>query len=60
MYSLEIPELHEIRRLELIYRLLFFLRDLGIESAREPAVIVWTEYMHVVGALMINDFSDSQ
>lgn len=56
----EVPTLHEVRRLELTYRLLFFLRDLGIKSAFQPSIDAWTDYMHVTGQLILSDMPDSQ
>ena len=39
--------MHEITRVELTYRLMFFLYDLGIKSARAPAIITWQRYMYI-------------
>ena len=36
------------------------LRDLGIESAKEVALKVWSEYIHVVSQLALNEMADSQ
>jgi hypothetical protein len=49
----EIPPLHEIAKLELQFRLLFFLRDLGIKSAHTPAKEVWEVYMNVLSELTV-------
>jgi len=49
----EIPPLHEIAKLELKFKLLFFLRDLGIKSADAPAVKVWEAYMHILSKLTV-------
>lgn len=51
--SREIPPLHEVARLEYEYRFLFFLRDIGIESALEPAVESWRRYMFIQGQLTV-------
>jgi len=56
----EVPPLHEIRKLELKYRFLFMLRDLGVASARQPAIDTWSEYIEIVGQLVLNEMPDSQ
>ncbi len=53
MIKREIPPLHEVAKLEYKFKLFFFLRDLGIKSAREPAVAVWKEYMYILGELSV-------
>jgi len=49
----EIPPLHEIAKLELKFKLMFFLRDLGIKSARGPADVIWKHYMFILGELAV-------
>lgn len=53
MNRTEIPPLHEIAKIEYKYRFLYFLRDLGIKSAHEPAVEVWKRFMFIQGALTV-------
>lgn len=53
-------ETHEVRRLELTFKLMFFLRDLGIQSAMQPAIDSWTDYMHITGQLMLGEINESQ
>ena len=48
-------QLHELRKLELTYRLLFLLRDIGIKSAKVPAVKVWDSYMDATAQLMLSE-----
>lgn len=45
-------EVHEIRRREIAVRFLYFLRDLGIKSADEPAVKEWLYYCYLLGELI--------
>lgn len=49
----EIPPLHEVAKLEYKFKLMFFLRDLGIKSACEPADTIWKHYMHILGELTV-------
>jgi len=58
MNSPGVPKIHEVRRLELIYKFLFFLRDLGIKSAVQPSIDVWTDYMHITGHLILSEIDD--
>lgn len=58
MYPPEIPKIHEVRRLELTYKLMYVLRDLGIKSAIQPSIDLWTDYMHIHGQLMISEIND--
>lgn len=51
----EIPPLHEVAKLEYKYKFLYFLRDIGIKTANEPAVSVWKEYMYIQGELTIGE-----
>lgn len=53
-------ELHEITKIDLRYRFLYFLRDLGISSAHEPAVEAWKEHIFIVGALHNGAWDDSE
>jgi hypothetical protein len=53
--SLAEVQLHELRKLELRYRLLFFLRDIGIKSAKAPAVKVWNHYMDATAQLILTE-----
>jgi hypothetical protein len=45
-------EVHEVRKKEIIVRLLYFLRDLGINSAHDVAVREWSAYCHILGELI--------
>lgn len=53
-------ELHEITKIDLRYKFLYFLRDLGIRSAHEPAVEAWKRHIYVVGALHNGAWDDVQ
>jgi len=53
MKSQEVPHLHAVAKLELTFKLLFFLRDLGIKNAILPADIVWRDYMEIVAHLSV-------
>lgn len=46
-----------LNRLESKYKLLYFLRDIGIKSAHKPAVDSWLVFMNSVG-LYIDNFED--
>ena len=52
MYSRYTPSTHRLRKLELTYRLMYFLRDVGVKTAHSQAVDNWTEYMYCQAALM--------
>lgn len=47
------PYLHEVSKLELRYRFLFFLRDLNIRSATLQSEIAWKHYMDVISELTV-------
>jgi hypothetical protein len=49
----EIPPLHEIAKLEYQFRFLYFLRDLGIQSANIPAKKITLKYMVIQAELAI-------
>lgn len=49
----EIPPLHEVAKLEYKYKFLYFLRDLGIKSAKGPAVEVWKYYTYIQAELTV-------
>lgn len=53
MNKREIPPLHEIAKLEYQYKLLYFLRDLGIKSAQQPAIDAWTYYVYIMAELTV-------
>lgn len=53
MTKREIPPLHEVAKMEYKYKFLYFLRDLGIKSAHDPAVKVWTAYAFIQGELTV-------
>lgn len=53
-------ELHEITKIDLRYKFLYFLRDLGIRSAHEPAVATWKKYIDIVGSLHNGAWDDVQ
>lgn len=36
---------HEVARLEVLHKFLYFIRDMGIKTAHEPAVKAWQEYV---------------
>lgn len=50
---LGISPLHEVAKLEFKYKLLYFLRDIGIKSAHAPAVALWKEYLFIQSELTI-------
>lgn len=52
MYTVDNSNLHELRKLELKFKLLYFLRDLNIKSSFEPAVDCWTDYVSRLSTLM--------
>ena len=60
MMPLEVPQAHAIRKLELTYRLMFLLRDLGIKSAIQPSIDSWDSFMAIQSYLMLNELPDSQ
>lgn len=49
----EIPPLHEIAKIELKFKFLYFIRDIGIKSAHAPAVETWKRYMDLQAALSV-------
>jgi hypothetical protein len=51
---------HNVQKLELTYRLLFFLRDMGIDSAHIPAVLTWDQYVVVTTQIIANEMVESQ
>jgi hypothetical protein len=38
----------EISQIEAKYKFFYFLRDLGIKSAFQPAVVSWKKYIEIV------------
>ena len=38
--------LHELYEIEVRFKILFFLRDIGVNSATIPANEVWNSYVH--------------
>ena len=56
----EVPPLHEIAKLEYKFKLLYFLVDLGIESALIPARIIWDKYVYIQSELTdVHDLFDT-
>ncbi len=51
---------HNVQKLELTYRFMFFLRDLGIDSAHAPAILTWDEYVAVTTQIIANEMVESQ
>lgn len=47
------PFLHEIAILELRYRFMFFLKDLGIKSATPASDEAWQAYMMTISELTV-------
>lgn len=47
----EVYPYHYLAELEIQYRFLYALRDLGIKSAGHQANVAWTTYMIVVGRI---------
>jgi hypothetical protein len=43
---------HEIAKLSSKYLLLYFLWDLGIKSAKAPAIEAWHNYIHSITVIM--------
>jgi hypothetical protein len=48
-------KIQDLQKLELHFRLLYFLRDLGIRSSFEPAAATWTDYMARLGKMIAED-----
>lgn len=53
MAKRDIPPLHEIAKLEYRFKFLYFLRDLGIKSAHEPAVAALQYYLDIQAELTV-------
>jgi hypothetical protein len=47
MKSPEILPHSDFTKLERKFKLLYFLYDIGIESALEPAQLIWDKYIHI-------------
>lgn len=46
---------HEIAKLEVTYKFLYMLRDLGIKNANLEAEEVWTAYMFLISQVMVGE-----
>lgn len=50
----ELNPLHEIAKLEHTFKFLYFLRDLGIQTAHREAEKTWTIYMMSLNYIISN------
>jgi hypothetical protein len=46
-------KIHRLRKLEITFRFLYFLRDIGISSAHESAVKSWVDYACTVSKMAV-------
>lgn len=51
LYKTYTQPYHELAKIELTYKLMFFLRDIGISSAKQPSREIWYTYMYMVASL---------
>lgn len=54
MYRFHPITVNELERSEALFKFLYFIRDLGIESARVPAVEAWKIHMDLLAELAGN------
>jgi hypothetical protein len=57
--TISINNVHSLRKLELTFKFMYFLRDIGIKSAKDPASKLWAEYVNILSKIGIEGMSCS-